>query len=358
MPIDSSGPRAADPARPGERSRSASSRRATNVERASSARSTCRPTVIRPRRSRRSSAARRGTAPTSSSGSKPAFAASASTLTCRSTGTRSPGRTSSARRSRRSASSIESTDSITAKVARARFALLDWRGPTRCQVAPSTSAAFASPSCTRFSPKTVSPASTAATTRSAGTVFETATSVTSAGSRPDREHASAIIPRTRARAAESSATSVTREPPGRNLLLAPQERRDLEVVGIVGGRPLDRHRLADGALDARGHDGSRGTLLAAVLAAVVVRLEPLALELLEEITLARRAHGVLVDRRLGGLGVPGGVALAGAVEAGGDDRDHHLFAEPVVEARPEDDVRLRIGGGTDLFGGLGHLEEA
>ena len=34
-----------------------------------------------------------------------------------------------------------------------------------------------------------------------------------------------------------------------------------------------------------------------------------------------------------------------------------LVAEALVEARPEDDVRLRVGGGADLLGRLGHLEE-
>ena len=52
------------------------------------------------------------------------------------------------------------------------------------------------------------------------------------------------------------------------------------------------------------------------------------------------------------------VALAAAVEAGRDDRDHDLVAEPLVEARAEDDVGLRVGGRLDRLGGLGDLEQA
>ena len=52
------------------------------------------------------------------------------------------------------------------------------------------------------------------------------------------------------------------------------------------------------------------------------------------------------------------LALLAAVEAGRDDRDHDLVAEPLVEARPEDDVGLGVGRGADLLGGLGHLEQA
>ena len=53
-----------------------------------------------------------------------------------------------------------------------------------------------------------------------------------------------------------------------------------------------------------------------------------------------------------------GSRLLAAVEAGRDDRDHDLVAEPLVEARAEDDVRLRVGRGADLLGRLGHLEQA
>ena len=49
--------------------------------------------------------------------------------------------------------------------------------------------------------------------------------------------------------------------------------------------------------------------------------------------------------------------MAAVVEAGRDDRDLDLVAEPVVEARAEDDVRLGIGRGADLLGRLGHLEQ-
>ena len=104
----------------------------------------------------------------------------------------------------------------------------------------------------------VSPAATAARSRSAGTVLETATRVTSAGSRPASRHASAIRSstawRARAKAATSrgstSASSVGMSgglATGR--LLAAKEARDLQVVRVVGrgrllGRPPARRPIA------------------------------------------------------------------------------------------------------------------
>ena len=81
----------------------------------------------------------------------------------------------------------------------------------------------------------------------------------------------------------------------------------------------------------------------------------LALELLEEVALggARLADSVGAAAAAG----RGGVALA-AVEAGGDDGDRDLVAEPLVDARAEDDVRLGVGRGADLLGRLGDLEQA
>ena len=92
---------------------------------------------------------------------------------------------------------------------------------------------------------------------------------------------------------------------------------------------------------------------------LLVGLAALALELLEEVALARLAGtavGVVRPRRE--RRGDAASALAPAVEAGGDDRDHDLVAEPLVEARPEDDVRLRVGGGADLLGRLRDLEQA
>ena len=58
---------------------------------------------------------------------------------------------------------------------------------------------FAFASCTRFSPKVVSPSPTASATASAVWFFDTASNVTSAGSRPERPHAAAMRDWTAAR---------------------------------------------------------------------------------------------------------------------------------------------------------------
>src|SRR5204863_7294157 len=95
-------------------------------------------------------------------------------------------------------------------------------------------------------------------------------------------------------------------------------------------------------------------------AGIVSGDEPLALELLEEVALpalAVRGAGLADLPGRGGL-VTGRGPLAGRVETGRDDRDLDLVAEPLVEARPEDDVGLGIGCGLDLLGCLGHLPQA
>ena len=163
--------------------------------------------VIRPRTSSVSQAARASSASGNSPTSKPALAGSSSTLTWSRTGSGRPGRTSATRRSSRVPSSTESTDWMTSKSSMARRALFDWSGPTRCHVTPVRAGTLSAASWTRFSPSVESPATTAACSRSTATVFETATSVTSAGSRPATEHASAIRPRTVSRATTNAATS-------------------------------------------------------------------------------------------------------------------------------------------------------
>src|SRR4029079_12083029 len=120
-------------------------------------------------------------------------------------------------------------------------------------------------------------------------------------------------------------------------LLPPEEARNLEVLGVVRGGALDGDRLPDGP--GRGRRGHGARVVIRQLVAAVDRLGPLALEFLEEVALPRRPDrrrgvDVLARRRRPRL------ALAGAVETGRDDRDHHLVAEALVEARPEDDVRL------------------
>ena len=91
-------------------------------------------------------------------------------------------------RSRRAASSSESTVSMTSNSSTARRALFDCSGPTRCHspAADPSAAAFACRSWTRFSARVRKPASIAARMRSGGTVFVTATISTPSGSRPAR----------------------------------------------------------------------------------------------------------------------------------------------------------------------------
>ena len=78
----------------------------------------------------------------------------------------------------------------------------------RCHVPPCVPATLSTASCTRFSPSTVSPASMAAWTTSAGCVFDTATSVTAAGSRPARSAASPIRASTASRRSRERADAV------------------------------------------------------------------------------------------------------------------------------------------------------
>src|SRR4051794_22431953 len=118
----------------------------------------------------------------------------------------------------------------------------------------------------------------------------------------------------------------------RRPLLAAEEAGDLEIVRVVG-RALHRHRLADASLDA-----DRGRLVVAPDLGAVAVERPLALELLEEVALARDTAGHRCVGRLRCALMTPDLALTGAVEARGDDGDHALLAEAVVEARPEDDV--------------------
>ena len=84
----------------------------------------------------------------------------------------------------------------------------------------------------------------------------------------------------------SDVTELWRRPlPAR--LLAAQERRDLQVVGVVRARSLDRDRLADAAIRTRPGRHELGVLAGRHVVAVG-RLLALPLELLEEVALARR----------------------------------------------------------------------
>ena len=142
---------------------------------------------------------------------------------------------------------------------------------------PAARAAFASASWTRFSPSSVSPAATAARSRSAGTVLETATSRdVVGGSAAARAAASAMrLEDGGPGSAEGRDLAVvgdrSRRVGGRPRpaeLLAAQEARDLEVVGVVPtprGRPP---RLREGPLRRAHAGGGRGAVVAVGLLAL------------------------------------------------------------------------------------------
>src|SRR4029079_5856032 len=107
---------------------------------------------------------------------------------------------------------------------------------------------------------------------------------------------------------------------------AAQERRDLEVVGVVrGAADADRLRGAEATV----------AIAVAVLAsqrrrrvghADIAHLAALPLQLLEEVA---RGAGAGIGARPGSR--PARCVRTLAVEARGDDRDRDLVAEPLVE---------------------------
>ena len=214
----------------------------------------------------------------------------------------------------------------------------------------------------------------------AATVFETATSVTSAGSRPARAAAVAIRSRTREpreRAQRSASTAADRSsvrgectrcvsdrrtPPG----AAPASSGGGGSSGSPGRRRRRRGALRRGGLADRARP-ARGVAAAgdveARRARCSVRWRSSSSRKSRAGTARRAAPAAAGAVRTAPAGTRSGCCgpirrlAAPAVEAGGDDGDHHLFAEALVEARPEDDVRLGIGRGADLLGGLGHLPQ-
>ena len=116
------------------------------------------------------------------------------------------------------------------------------------------------------------PAATAARTRSAGTVLETATSRTLAGSRPgavagrgDRVEDAATGGGERAHRRLGSGPSGMCRSAGacRRGSLAAQEARDLQLVGVDGRAARGRHGLADRSLGADDRDADGGRALVA-----------------------------------------------------------------------------------------------
>src|SRR5690348_13422162 len=90
-----------------------------------------------------------------------------------------------------------STEWLASNSATASLALLDCSGPIRCSATSGwralRSGHFPLASCTRFSPNTCWPAAMTGAIASTAKVFETATSVTPAGSRPASPQACAIL---------------------------------------------------------------------------------------------------------------------------------------------------------------------
>src|SRR4051812_23650276 len=103
-----------------------------------------------------------------SAGSTPDFDPSPARLTCTSAGTSS-----------RRAADSESSEWTSSQIRFTTLTLFDCRWPMKCQRNASPySACFASRSCARFSPTTVTPASSSAVICASGTYFVAATIVT------------------------------------------------------------------------------------------------------------------------------------------------------------------------------------
>ena len=207
MPIDSAGPRA------GWRSRSSadSRRSATNVGRAASADGTSGPIVIRPS-TRRFGRARIDGEVRGDAGRREAGLGRVVGDVDLEQDRQRPPRPTLAGEAVEALGEREAVDGLDRGEQRRRHGRPCWTGagPTRCHVPPDVAGILSAASWTRFSPSTSSPASIADWTRGAATVFETATSVTSAGSRPARAAAVAMRSRTAARAAAKRATSSRR----------------------------------------------------------------------------------------------------------------------------------------------------
>ena len=244
--------------------------------------------------------------------------------------------------------------------------------PERCQRAPGTSGVLASASWTRFSPSSPRPAATACAQalgrHGLGDRDERRPCPGRGRPRAHRDRrASGARTRRRSqppRSASASAIAAAAhrcDPPaappaavtccGAGSSGSRDRRRRTRSVGLTGtGSPT----LRSAARTRPSPHRRRGGLAHGV---AVGRLLALPLELLEEVALARRAdrRPAVHRRRLASRWV--GVATLAAVEAGRDDRDHDLVAEPLVEARAEDDVGLRVGGLLDRLGGLLDLEQ-
>src|SRR5574337_221702 len=207
IPIDRCANAGASPARAAS-SRNSRNRRNTGLT--TSGWSTCGAIVINPTTRIPDNAVSDCNIAGTASGAIPNFWGSEATLTCTNTSqTRPACRT---RWSNAIASATLSTEWMTSNNCTACRTLLRWRCPTRCQrTDPATCGRrcviFGRASCTRFSPKSVTPLLAAACTCVGSTPLLTPTSTMSSTRRPPRRAAAAIRSRTRLTFAATSDTT-------------------------------------------------------------------------------------------------------------------------------------------------------
>ena len=203
MPIESVGSH-----NPSSCSPSRSARSPRNVRRCTSTSSVNGAIVISPSSFKCASAATRRASGAASPGAHPLFCVSPATLTCSSTRTAVP--CAAARRSSSSASAAESSECTSANRPGTCFALLRCRCPIKCHVArpPAGVSIFARASWTRFSPRSVRPAASAASTASSSKPLVTATIVTGCV-QPAAACRRAISPRTWASRSERAPKFIT-----------------------------------------------------------------------------------------------------------------------------------------------------
>ncbi len=288
-------------------------------------------------------------------------------------GSGAPGRTSGTSRSSRSRE-VDRVDRLDRRrtSSSARRALFDWSGPTSCQRAPGTSGALATRLLDPVLAEERQPGRDRGAQRVGGDGL---------GDRDERDRrrvapgARAGIARcARGRASRARREGARRGRPGlgHGAIAGRRRRRITSGEGSSGspGRPrrrswraLGRDRLADrSARPAARATSGRGLVVGA-------RRRRLGTTPPSATSSRWRWSSSRKSRSRGGRPIAAvsmtpvasrraDVALLAAVEAGRDDRDHDLVAEPLVEARAEDDVGLRVGGLADLLGRLGHLEQA
>ena len=255
---------------------------------------------------------------------------------------------------------------MTSTTSSARPRLVRLEGPTRCQRhAGHERPPWLARSWTRFSPRVVRPAATAARRRSAGDGLGHGHELDAGRVTPDARACLRRCGRGRgARAPRRRSSEIRRVPAaGRSATVGPVATccgagsRDVQVVGrrrSAGEAPRPGSR----ALGALGALGLRSRRSAGSITGVPAVVSGRSRRSRSAQEVAVVAPGAQAGGDLVRAVEPADVALAAGVEAGGDDGDHHLVAQALVEDRAEDDVGLRVGGGADLLGRLVDLEEA